>query len=75
MSKRVVDARNDQKGNISHVKLSGNKSWTDIDTAIRMVGRGQIDDVHVVRPVHAKVHIRTNPDGRERNNLDYLADD
>lgn len=75
MSKKVTDARNDAKGNISHVKLSGNQGWTDLDTAIRMADRGQIDNVHVVRRENAKTHIRTNADGRERNNLDYLAED
>lgn len=75
MSKRPIDAKNDAKGNISHIKLSGNAGWTDLDTAIRMADRGQIDGVHVVRPANAKVHIRTNADGKAGNNLDTLADD
>lgn len=75
MVKKVVDARNDSKGNISHIKLSGNKGWTDLPTAIRMADRKEILGVHVVRPRDAKVHIRTNADGRDGNNLDKLAED
>ena len=75
MTKRVQDAKNDAKGNIAAVKLSGNQGWTPLDAAIRMADRGQIENVHVVRRENAKTHIRTNPDGRERNNLDYLAED
>lgn len=75
MGKKVVDARNDAKGNISHVKLEGNQGWTDLSTAIRMADRKQIENVHVVRPRDAKTHIRTNPDSREGNNLDKLAED
>ena len=75
MAKRPIDARNDAKGNISHIKLSGNSTWTPLDAAIRMADRGQIDGVHVVRPSDAKVHIRTNPDGKSGNNLDTLAEE
>jgi hypothetical protein len=75
MGKKVIDAKNDAKGNISHVKLSGNQGWTPLDAAIRMADRGQIDKVHVVRPADAKTHIRTNPDSRVGNNLDTLAED
>ena len=74
MAKRPVDAKNDANGNISHIKLSGNSSWTDLNTAIRMADRGQIDGVHVVRPIDAKVHIRTHADGKSANNLDTLAE-
>jgi len=75
MAKRPIDAKNDAKGNIAAVKLSGNQGWTDLQTAIRMADRGQIEGVHVVRREGAKTHIRTNPDGREGNNLDHLAED
>lgn len=75
MTKRIVDARNASDGTVSHVRLSGNSSWTSVDTAMRMADRGQIDNAHTVNRSNAKPHLRTNPDGRERNNLDYLAED
>jgi hypothetical protein len=40
-----------------------------------MADRGEISGAHVVRRAGAKVHLRSNPDGRERNNLDFLAED
>ena len=75
MTKKVIDAKNDSKGNIAAVLLSGNKSYTPLDAAIRMADRGQIQHVHSVRREGAKVHIRTNADGSARNNLDTLAED
>jgi hypothetical protein len=40
-----------------------------------MADRGEISVAHVVRREGAKAHLRTNPDGREHNNLDFLAED
>ncbi len=71
--RKIVDAKNDSKGNVSYVKLEGNTNYTSIDTAIGMAERGHIDAV-VVNPSNAKKHLRQRPDGNERNNLDYLAD-
>jgi hypothetical protein len=73
--KRVVDARNASDGTVSHVKLSGNSSWTSVDTAMRMADRGDIENAHSVHRTNAKPHLRTNPDGRKGNNLDTLAED
>ena len=73
--RKVVDARNASDHTVSHVKLDGNKNWTSVDTAIRMADRGELNNAHAVRRANAKPHLRTNPDGRERNNLDYLAED
>lgn len=75
MAKKIIDARNASDNTISHVKLAGNSTWTPAETAIRMADRGEIANAHVVRRSNAKTHLRTNPDGRERNNLDYLAED
>lgn len=72
-SRKIVDAKNDSKGNVSHVKLEGNSNYTSIDTAIGMAEQGQVDAV-VVNPSNAKKHLRQRPDGNERNNLDYLAE-
>jgi hypothetical protein len=32
-------------------------------------------NAHTVRRGNAKPHLRTNPDGREGNNLDHMAED
>lgn len=75
MGKKVVDAQADAKGNITAVKLSGNSGFTPLETAMRMADRGQIDNAHSVHRAGAKPHLRTNPDGVSRNNLDDLAGD
>jgi len=75
MSKRkIVDAKADSKGNITAVRLQGNTSFTPLKTAIRMTTQGLIDAV-VVKPKHAKKHLRTRPDNKTNNNLDEMAGD
>lgn len=76
MTKKIIDAKQDSKGNITAVKLFGNSSFTSLKTAIGMADRGQIDNAHAVHPKSgAKPHLRTNPDGRKGNNLDEMAKD
>jgi len=70
--KQIVNAQADQNGNIKAVKLEGNKTFTPIETAIKMTEKEQIDAV-VVTPQNAKQHIRTKP-GSEKN-LDDMAND
>ena len=73
--KRITDAREDSKGNISHVKFSGNKSFTPVDQAIKMTEAGQVDGAHVVHPKDGDKFLRSNPDSKKGNNLDELAGD
>lgn len=75
LSKKVVDARADKKGNISHVLLSGNATFTPVERAVRMADQGRIHNAHAVHPKSGPAYLRTNPDGRERNNLDHMAGD
>lgn len=75
MGKRIVDARSDSKGRTTEVLLSGNTSFTPVDTAMRMADRGQIDGAHVVRPWCRDPYLRTNPDGNSGNNIDTLSGD
>ena len=73
--KRIVDARADSEGDITHVKFRGNTNFTPVDTAMRMADRGEIANAHTVRRENAKPHLRTNPDGSKGNNLDTMAGD
>lgn len=73
--RRVVDARADSKGNITHVRIEGNQRFTGLDAAMRMADRGELSNAHSVRREGAKPHLRTNPDGRTCNNLDDMAGD
>lgn len=75
MSKRVVDARANSKGNITAVRFAGNSTFTPAETAYRMAKRGQIENVHAVDRSGARPHIRSNPDGKVGNNLDTMAGD
>lgn len=73
MGKKVVNAEKDSKGNITSVRLSGNKTNTDIKAAIRMAEKGQIDNAHPVKKRDGSSYLRTNPDNKKRNNLDDMA--
>lgn len=75
MTRKVVGARADSKGNITHVKISGNQNFTPVPTAMRMADRGELSNAHSVRRTGAVPHLRTNPDGRKTNNLDDMAGD
>ena len=71
--KRIVDARSDNNGVITHVRFQGNQRFTSVERAIPIAERGAIEDVHVVHSVNARTHLRTDPDGRRMNNLDEMA--
>ncbi len=72
--RKVVDARQDKKGNISHVQLEGNKNYTPVETAINMAKRGELANAHAVSRRDGKEYLRTNPDTRASNNLDEMAE-
>ena len=73
--RKIVDARADDEGDITHVRLEGNSRFTPVEQAMPMADRGEIDNAHVVRRYNAKPHLRTNPDGKASNNLDTMAGD
>lgn len=74
--KTIVDARADDEGDITHVKFEGNTQYTPVKQAIPMAERGEIKNTHVVHPTDGrKDHLRTNADGKKRNNLDDMAGD
>lgn len=73
--RKVVDARADARGNITHVKVDGNTRFIPVNQAINMADRGELTNVHSVRPASAKPHLRSNPDGKAANNLDRMAGD
>lgn len=73
--RKIVDARADSEGDITHVLFKGNQRFTSVEKAIPMADRGEIENTHVVRASDKKTHLRTNPDGRQNNNLDDMAGD
>ncbi|MGB3625128.1 MAG: DUF3892 domain-containing protein [Henriciella sp.] len=73
--RKIVDARADKDGDITHVRFDGNERYTSVDRAMPMADRGEIENTHVVRRSNAKPHLRTNPNGRDRDNLDRMAGD
>lgn len=73
--KRIIGAKSDEKGRTRSVRLSGNKTDTDIETAKRMAERGDIEGVHVVNPKKGNSYLRTNPDHKRKNNIDELSGD
>ncbi len=73
--RKIIAARGDEDGDITHVLFEGNSRFTPVETAIPMADRDEIENTHVVRRHNAKTHLRTNPDGRHSNNLDHLVGD
>lgn len=73
--KKIIDAKADKDGDITHVKFKGNSNFTTAETAIQMAKRGEIQGAHVVNREGAKEHLRTNPDNKKSNNLDDMAGD
>jgi hypothetical protein len=73
--KSVVDAKADSKGNITAVRLSGNKTFTPLETAIRMADNGSLSNAHAVHKSDGSSYLRSNPDGKLNNNLDSMAED
>lgn len=73
--KRVVDAKQGDDGNISHVKLEGNQNYTRIDKAIEMAEKGKLENAHAVTKQDGSQYLRTNPDSKTQNNLDTMAQD
>lgn len=70
--RKIKDAKNGSKGNISAVRLDGNSTFISLETAIKMAEQGKVDVV-VVNQSNGKQHIRTRPDQKKGNNLDELA--
>ena len=73
--KKIIDARGDEDGDITHVKFQGNSSFTPVKTAIPMAKRGEIEDVHVSKTGAGKEYLRTNPNSSEQDNLDAMVGD
>ena len=74
MGKKIVDAQQDQKGNIKSVKFNGNNSFTPVEKAIEMAENGKIDHTHVVHKQNGTKYLRSNPDNKTNNNLDEMAE-
>ena len=75
MPKKIVDAQMDDDGDITAVRFAGNFTFTPLDTAIRMADRGQIENAHVSHTGTGRPYLRTNPNGKEQDNLDFMAGD
>lgn len=73
--RKVVGARADNEGDITHVLLEGNQRHTPVETAMGMADRGELSNAHSVRRNNAKPHLRTNPNDRTGDNLDHMAGD
>lgn len=72
--RKIVDAKQDAKGNISHVKLSGNQNFTPVEKAIEMAKRGDLENAHAVQKQGGGEYLRSNPDDKSVNNLDSMAE-
>ena len=67
----VVAVRKNSDGDIVDLKLSSGRV-VDYRTAQTMVKNNEIQNLNVFRGRDNEEHLRSNPDGREDNNLDNL---
>lgn len=72
--KKIVDARQDSEGKITHVLFEGNQNFTPTKKAVKMADKGKIENAHSVHPKKGEAYLRTNPDKKTSNNLDSMAD-
>lgn len=67
----VIAVRKNGDGDIVELKLTSGKV-VDYKTAQSMVKNNEIQNLNVFRGRDNEEHLRSNPDGREDNNLDNL---
>lgn len=68
---QIVAVRKNNDGDIVELKLSSGLV-VDYKSAQQMAKNNEIDNVNVFRGRDNEEHLRSNPDGREDNNLDNL---
>ena len=68
---QIVAVRKNNDGDIVELKLSSGQV-VDYKLAQQMAKNNEIENVNVFRGRDNEEHIRSNPDGREDNNLDNL---
>jgi hypothetical protein len=73
--RRVVDAKSNNEGDITHVKIEGNQGWTPLERATKMADQGKLENVHSVTKPDGDKYLRSNPDSKTTNNLDEMAKD
>ncbi len=73
--KKIVDARQDKNGTISHVQFAGNQNFTPVEKAIGMAEQGKIENAHAVNRKDGSQFLRSNPNNKPGDNLDEMAQD
>ena len=68
---QIVAVRKNNDGDIVELKLSSGQV-VDYKSAQQMAKNNEIENVNVFRGRDNEEHLRSNPDGREDNNLDNL---
>jgi uncharacterized protein DUF3892 len=71
--RKVVDAHADKNGNITSVKIKGNKSFTPLNVTIKIAERNELSNVIAVHPKNGNPYLCSKPDSNKNNNLDDLA--
>ena len=72
--KKIIKTKLNENGIVERIKFEGNSSFTDIDVAINMTEKGQVEDVHVVKLPNGKKYLRSNPDNQKKNNLKEISE-
>ena len=68
MGNRITNVEKDENGVIIKYSINGGK-MIGKEKAIKMAENGEIDDVVVVENKKGKKHLRSRPNGDEKDNL------
>jgi len=71
-SRKIINARAGADGNINGILLEGNTNYLTPERVILMAENGEVDAT-VVNNQNGDKHLRSRPDGKKKNNLDYMA--
>lgn len=73
MSRDIIDAKSDDNGKITQVKIDGNTNFTSVEKAIDMAEKGKLNVVVVDKKDGSK-HIRSNGNSSKSDNLGSMAE-
>ena len=70
--KKIEDVLKDKNGVTKAVKFKDNKTYTELNVAIKLTEEGKVKDTHVATSSKGNKYLRSNPNKSKQDNLDNL---
>jgi len=70
--KKIVKAKRNNDGIVTAVKFDGNKTFTELNTALNMAKNDKIKNVHVSTSSKNNEYLRSNPNKNKKDNLNNI---